>query len=713
MASMLSWVKGQVAHAQEAVKRAVPITQEEIPINGSRVRIIKQLGQGGYAFVYLVEDINSGRQYALKKMLAGDAEAKEVAKMEVRIMKSYKKSPNLVRYFDSCMKASQNRRMTEYYILMEFCPRGSLLDEITERIERDNYYSERQIARMFKQVCTGVKWFHTRSPPIQHRDLKIENLLIAADGSLRLCDFGSCTLRSKKYTTRAEILQEEERIQKYTTNCYMAPEMADLYKQEVISEKVDIWALGCILFVLAFFEHPFQDKGALAIINGSYQIPTKNKYSSVLLDMIKGLLVAKPKKRPDIHKALAMVNMWEKYLETGKRPDFKQLGKKQDDGESEDSDSDDSEKERRKKLRKKKKKLEKKRRKEAEKKAKEDQKRAMQAAAARRARRQAQKEGKLQSPQLEDDFPVDWGSATKSPANDAGFDVDWDDDGDTKTGLDSKKESAPVQQKSGGGWDPFADNAPSGGGGGDIFSILEDSSSPKPAAPATQQNQFRGTGMNAAHSRAPSNTRPPLLVNTRPALPRQPSGMSHGSSSSHIGLDSPSDDIMAKFDQPAPQVMGAYGQMGMRPMSSPTSPGPGRQWGMPPNNGYMVHQQQMMYQQQQMGAYMHQRNTSMGMQQQNGSARAMHHQIPRQRTPQAYYPPTQVQQAPVNQGLSSAFSGVSLGGSQQSSQNQATFEDDPFANVGIANHTPEPKSEKKKQEKKKDVFDSLGEFSGF
>ena len=72
---------------------------------------------------------------------------------------------------------------------------------------------------------------------------------------------------------------EEERVQKYTTAMYRAPEMADLYSKQLVNEKVDIWALGCILYTIAFFTHPFQDSGNLAIINGKYRLPDGNVFS--------------------------------------------------------------------------------------------------------------------------------------------------------------------------------------------------------------------------------------------------------------------------------------------------------------------------------------------------------------------------------------------------------------------------------------------------
>ena len=59
---------------------------------------------------------------------------------------------------------------------------------------------------------------HAQSPPVAHRDLKLENVLGAADGGFVLCDFGSATTHMlPSGRTRKESLAEEERIHKYST----------------------------------------------------------------------------------------------------------------------------------------------------------------------------------------------------------------------------------------------------------------------------------------------------------------------------------------------------------------------------------------------------------------------------------------------------------------------------------------------------------------
>ena len=71
---------------------------------------------------------------------------------------------------------------------------------------------------------------------------------------------------------------------------------------------------GCILFVLAFFTHPFQNGGNLAIINCRYDIPEHHPYSKYLLLLIKRLFTVNSVKRPDINQVLQMVEQWEQIL---------------------------------------------------------------------------------------------------------------------------------------------------------------------------------------------------------------------------------------------------------------------------------------------------------------------------------------------------------------------------------------------------------------
>lgn len=199
---------------------------------------------GGFAYVYSVEDASTGQPFAMKRMLCQDGESRTIAEREIKYLRMLKGHPHIVQYVDSCCKENRqsSHRAMEYFILMEQCTNGSLIDLIKRRDGQK--LAEIEICNLFRQICSAVAHMHSFNPPIAHRDLKIENVLITSHGELRLADFGSCCTVAKAYVTQKEIVEQEEVISKYSTQMYRAPEMADLYKKVLVNEKVDVWAMG-------------------------------------------------------------------------------------------------------------------------------------------------------------------------------------------------------------------------------------------------------------------------------------------------------------------------------------------------------------------------------------------------------------------------------------------------------------------------------------
>ncbi|KAG9486304.1 hypothetical protein GDO78_006615 [Eleutherodactylus coqui] len=85
-----------------------------------------------------------------------------------------------------------------------------------------------------------------------------------------------------------------------TTPVYRTPEIIDLYSNFPIGEKQDIWALGCILYLLCFKQHPFEDGAKLRIVNGKYSIPEDDAKYLVFHDLIKSMLKVNPEERLSI-----------------------------------------------------------------------------------------------------------------------------------------------------------------------------------------------------------------------------------------------------------------------------------------------------------------------------------------------------------------------------------------------------------------------------
>ncbi|KAH0628437.1 hypothetical protein JD844_009603 [Phrynosoma platyrhinos] len=144
---------------------------------------------------------------------------------------------------------------------------------------------------------------HKQKPPIIHRDLKIENMLMSNQGTIKLCDFGSATTIAHypdyNWTAQKRATVEEE-ITRNTTPMYRTPEIIDLYSNFPIDEKQDIWALGCILYLLCFRQHPFEDGAKLRIVNGKYSIPQNDTRYTVFHDLICSTLKVNPEERLSI-----------------------------------------------------------------------------------------------------------------------------------------------------------------------------------------------------------------------------------------------------------------------------------------------------------------------------------------------------------------------------------------------------------------------------
>lgn len=71
---------------------------------------------------------------------------------------------------------------------------------------------------------------------------------------------------------------------------YRAPEMVDLYMRNQLTEKTDIWALGCVFFALSYLKHPFQDAGSLGILAGKYVLPQNGTISEDAVIVLKRML---------------------------------------------------------------------------------------------------------------------------------------------------------------------------------------------------------------------------------------------------------------------------------------------------------------------------------------------------------------------------------------------------------------------------------------
>ena len=279
------------------------------------------IAEGGYGYVYEVSD-GRGNRFALKKMNILSPQQLNNIKREIAVWQKINKGPNVVRILDfEIGRESVN-------ILMELCTEGSLLDYI------NNYkgnISEREALSIIKHIANGLFGMHSQNPPISHRDIKIENVLKFGN-SYKLCDFGSASseVMNPRNETKQSLLEKFEVYERTTTFIYRPPEMCDEYCNYIVNEKVDVWAVGCILYTILFKIHPFQDAQKLTITTAHYYIPKEAKnYSEKIIDFIRLMLTPNPSNRPSIREVLGYIQCWDSIRDIKLSNEVIEIKKKQ------------------------------------------------------------------------------------------------------------------------------------------------------------------------------------------------------------------------------------------------------------------------------------------------------------------------------------------------------------------------------------------------
>eukprot|EP00051_Salpingoeca_urceolata_P021098 m.325045 g.325045 ORF g.325045 m.325045 type:complete len:1234 (-) comp19733_c1_seq2:31-3732(-) len=263
------------------------------------LRVKSKLAQGGYGVVYVCEDQKSGDLFAVKRLLAHDKDTTSAIKREIKILRKVSQHDHIITLLAAatCPSAAPSNAV-EYLVLTEFC-RGGHLGDVLQR--RGRPLSSIQVLRIFKQACSAVEFLHLLSPSVVHRDVKVENLLLAQQSplSIKLCDFGSATTSKiePSQLTFAQISQAEEEVERNTTPQSRTPEMLDMHMGRTIDTKADIWALGCVLYYLCFGSHPFEDAAKLSILNAKFRLPDATPYD-LFRELIGICIKVDPSQRP-------------------------------------------------------------------------------------------------------------------------------------------------------------------------------------------------------------------------------------------------------------------------------------------------------------------------------------------------------------------------------------------------------------------------------
>ncbi|TID19821.1 hypothetical protein CANINC_003704 [Pichia inconspicua] len=274
------------------------------------VVIDKYFSKGGFAQVYtcsITPKWNGKSVACLKRVLVPDKPSLSTLRKEVDAMRKLQGIECIVSYIDShAARSNDNSGGYEVFVLMEYCSNKGLIDFMNTRLV--DKLKEFEILKIVQSITEAVCYMHVLKPPLIHRDIKIENVLISDNWVFKLCDFGSVSLPILPPKNAIEFRSIQDDIMKNTTPQYRAPEMIDLSKQQIIGEKADVWALGVFLYKLCYYITPFEQSsinqnvngyhGDYAILHGIYKIPPQPLYSSRLINLIKKMLQVNQSLRP-------------------------------------------------------------------------------------------------------------------------------------------------------------------------------------------------------------------------------------------------------------------------------------------------------------------------------------------------------------------------------------------------------------------------------
>ena len=222
-------------------------------IFAGRYRIVKQIGRGGMADVYLAKDLILDGEEVAVKVLRTNYQTDPIAvarfQREARAMADLD-HPHIVRITDIGEEDGQQ------YLAMEYVAGLDLKRYIKEHYPLSN----EEAVRIMGQILLAMRLAHTRG--IVHRDLKPQNILLTPDGTAKVTDFGIAVAFAETSLTQTNSMLGSVH--------YLSPEQARGSKATVQS---DIYAMGIIFYEMLTGHIPYDGDSAVTIALQHFQKP--------------------------------------------------------------------------------------------------------------------------------------------------------------------------------------------------------------------------------------------------------------------------------------------------------------------------------------------------------------------------------------------------------------------------------------------------------
>lgn len=254
-----------------------------IPERMGPYQLERLLGTGGMGSVYLGRHRDGGYLAAIKVLPASLAREEGFVvrfQREIEALRQLK-SPHIAQFYDD------GEDDGTFYYAMEYVEGETL----TDLLMRERRLPWREVVAMVLQMCAALKAAHDAG--IIHRDLKPSNLLVSADRTVKLTDFGVAQVfAASRLTATGGIIGTAE---------YMSPEQAQGKRS---TRRSDLYSLGAVMYVMLTGRPPFSGSAAIEVLKkhqyGQFDRPRNYvpELPSWLDELVCQLLDKDPEKRP-------------------------------------------------------------------------------------------------------------------------------------------------------------------------------------------------------------------------------------------------------------------------------------------------------------------------------------------------------------------------------------------------------------------------------
>ena len=222
----------------------------KIPEKIGKYEVISCVGRGSMGIVYACHDPFADRKVAIKVCSILNEDQSQASRLAKKLFFNEAHTtgaldhPNILSVLDAGEDADQP------YIVLEFVDGG---DTLKRYIDNENLLSIDRTVEILFQCAKALDYANRRG--VIHRDIKATNILLTADGRVKICDFGIAQYSSSDQTQVMGLLGSPR---------YMSPEQA---REEDVTGQTDIYSLGVVAYELLTGTAPFAANGLSKLIN--------------------------------------------------------------------------------------------------------------------------------------------------------------------------------------------------------------------------------------------------------------------------------------------------------------------------------------------------------------------------------------------------------------------------------------------------------------